>query len=187
MCGKKTMNRNKKHIFLNGFMGAGKSRIGPLLAKELHCSFFDTDKIIEEHSHKKIHEIFEQEGEAVFRKREQAVLVQLAAQNQESVIAVGGGALINPDNKKIAEKNGVIVYIKSSADEIFERVKHTSKRPLLNVERDENFESNLKKRIMELLAIRKEIYESADIIIDREGLEANQVCEKILEQLKEYN
>ena len=182
---KETMNRNKKHIFLNGFMGAGKSRIGPLLAKELDCPFFDTDKIIEQHSNKKIHEIFEQEGEMVFRKREQAVLAQLAGQESKSVIAVGGGALVNQENKNIAEKSGVIVYIKSSPDAIFERVKHTSRRPLLNVDRDENFESNLKKRITELLASRKEIYEDADIIIDRDGLEADQVCQKILERLKE--
>lgn len=179
------MNQNKKHIILNGFMGAGKSRIGPLLAKELKVSFLDTDKIIEQYSNKKIHEIFESEGETVFRKREQALLFQLIRQEQKAVIAVGGGALVNPENKNIAEKNAVIIYIKSSPDAIFERVKNNTKRPLLNVQRNENFEINLKNRITELLTSRKDVYESADIIFDRDGLEADEVCKRILEKLKE--
>ncbi len=114
----------KEHIFLNGFMGAGKSKIGPLVAEKLNCSFFDTDKIIEQHAGKKIIDIFNEDGEAAFRKIEHSVLFQLIETNSRSVIALGGGALVNPENKKLADKNGSIVYIKSNTQEIFKRVKH---------------------------------------------------------------
>ncbi len=174
----------KEHIFLNGFMGAGKSKIGPLVAERLNCPFFDTDKIIEQGAGKKIIDIFNEDGEAAFRKIEHSVLLQLIKTNSRSVIALGGGALVNPENKKLADKSGSIVYIKSSPQEIFKRVKHTSKRPLLRVERDENFEFNLVQKIEALLKERKSVYESAEIIIERDGFEPPQVAEMILAALR---
>jgi len=164
-------------------MGAGKSKIGPLVAEKLSCSFFDTDTIIEKETGNKINDIFETHGEGVFRKMEHAVLYQLVSENEKAVIALGGGALINPDNKKLVTLNGITIYLKSSPKEIFKRVKDSSKRPLLNVERDNNFEKNLLNKIESLLEERKDIYESAQIIIERDGFEPAQVAEMILKEL----
>ncbi len=164
-------------------MGAGKSKIGPLVAEKLNCPFFDTDKIIEEGTGKKILDIFNDKGEFFFRKIEQDVLYQLIHENEQAVIALGGGALMNPENKIQTDRSGYTIYIKSSPSEIFKRVKHTSKRPLLKVENDENFESNLMQRIEKLLEERKDVYESAQIIIERDGFEPPQVAEMILTEL----
>jgi shikimate kinase len=173
----------KDRIFLNGFMGAGKSKIGPRLAEKLKYPFFDTDKIIEQATAKKINDIFNDEGEAIFRKMEHAVFAQLIHANPHAVIALGGGAFINPDNKKLADKFGLTMYIKSSPQHIFERVKKSSKRPLLQVERDENFEANLLAKIDKLLNERREIYESAPIIIERDGFEPPEIVKMILKEL----
>ncbi|NOG47436.1 MAG: shikimate kinase [Calditrichaeota bacterium] len=177
---------NKNLVFLNGFMGAGKSKIGPIVADKLNCPFFDSDKIIEEATGKTISDIFTDQGEETFRKMEQAILFQLIGNNNKAVIALGGGALMNPDNKKMADKKGTVVYIKSSPEEIFKRVKKTSKRPLLNIPRDENFETNLLIRIEELLKDRKDVYESAAVIIERDGFDPPQVAEMILTELEQF-
>ena len=175
----------KKHIFLSGFMGAGKSKIGPIAANRLNCTFYDSDEIIEEACGKKIFEIFNDEGEDVFRKREQAVIFQLIEKDIASVIALGGGALNNKQTKEKVEKSGIVVYLKSSPQAIFDRIKHTTKRPLLQIDRDENFETNLLTKISDLLNRRRAIYESAHIIIERDGLEPDQVVDVILEKLRE--
>ena len=115
---------------------------------------------------------------------EHAVLFRLIEKNDKAIIALGGGALLNLQNKKLAEKNGITIYIKSSPQEILNRVKHTTKRPLLQVERDENFETNLLQKIKKLLLERKDAYESAQIIIERDGFEPLQVAEMILTELE---
>lgn len=167
-------------------MGAGKSRIGPLLAELMNCPFYDTDKLIEKSVGKKIAKIFKDEGEAFFRKLESEKIIELAAKKDKAVISLGGGALTYPQNKTLAEKAGIVVYLNSSAEVIFNRVKHTKKRPLLNVPRDENFEENLLKRIKELLDARKEIYESAHIIVQRDNHEPSEIAETIRREILKY-
>lgn len=176
----------EKHIFLNGFMGAGKSKVGPLLADLLGCSWFDIDKLIEQKTGKKVSEIFELHGESVFRKMESDTIKEMVLNKTPCVISLGGGALTDPENKKIAEQQGIVVYLKSSPEIIFERVKNSTKRPLLNIERDENFEKNLLKRIKEMLDDRKEMYESAHLIINRDNLKPSQVADNIYKELRNY-
>ena len=173
----------KKHIFLNGFMGAGKSKIGPYVAGGLGYTFLDTDKLIEQAAGKTIKDMFEQEDENYFRNLEQDMLKKLVEENKNAVIALGGGALVNPVNNMLIKQNGVTVYLKSSPEAIFQRVKHTSRRPLLEVPRDAHFETNLMLRIKELLAKRTELYETADVIIERDGLEPQQVAELIIKHV----
>lgn len=176
----------EKHIYLNGFMGAGKSKVCPFLADLLERSCYDLDKLIEQKVGKKVLEIFEQDGEAAFRKLESEAINELALNKTKAVISLGGGALTIPENKQIIEKSGLVIYLKSSPELIFERVKNSTKRPLLNIERDENFERNLLKKIKELLADRKEIYESADIIIERDHLLPKEVAKKIYKEIVIY-
>lgn len=176
----------KKHIFLNGFMGAGKSKIGPILAVKFACPFYDTDKLVEMETGKNISDIFRDEGEEQFRQLESRMIRQLAYQKTKSVIALGGGALTFNDNNSIARDSGIIVYVKSSPRAIFERVKNSKKRPLLNVARDENFDQNLIKMITDLLERRKKIYESADIIFNRDSYDYEQAADLIYRDILKY-
>jgi len=164
-------------------MGAGKSRIGPYLAKLFACSFYDTDKVIQKNVGKKVDEIFEDSGEEEFRRLESETIKLLSDKKEKSVIALGGGALINPQNKSLVESHGLVIYIKVLPQVIFERVKNSTKRPLLNIERDENFEQNLIKKINEMMEERKEVYESAHITVNRNNLGPEQVAEKIYEEI----
>ena len=173
----------KKHIFLNGFMGAGKSKIGPLLAARFACSFYDSDKLIEQEAGKSINDIFSEDGEEIFRKLESMVIEKLSKEDVKSVIALGGGALVSDKNRAVAEKSGTIVYLKSDPRAILERIKHSEKRPLLNIARDENFEQNLLKMIIDLLARRKAIYEKADLIFDRDPYEYTDAAAQLYEEL----
>ena len=164
-------------------MGAGKSKIGPVLAAKLACPFYDLDKIIEQESGRTISEIFQQDGESTFRKLESDIIERLASEKVKSVIALGGGALVSLKNRLIAESSGVVVYLRSSPSAILERVKDSKKRPLLDIPRDAHFEKNLFKMIKDLLGKRKEIYESADLIFDRDDFEYQDAADRLYQEI----
>lgn len=164
-------------------MGAGKSRVAPLVADALQRRLFDTDKIIEYRTAKTINEIFQGQGETAFRQMELYLMRELVA-GEPAVLSLGGGTIIQPAVQEIVKKHGVTVYLRSEPEAIYNRVQHRDRRPLLRTERDENFAENLMRKIHTLLAERKNIYEQAEIIIDRDGLEADAVAALILAQLK---
>jgi shikimate kinase len=174
------------HIFLTGFMGAGKSRIGKSLAEQYNYPFFDSDDLIEETASKAIKNIFEEDGEDQFRIIESKVLKKLCLSKDPAVISLGGGAIQNDENFKMIEKYGLSVYIASSPDAILNRVKHTSKRPLLNVPKGKNYETRLLARITELLNKRIPTYEKSDIIIYRDGLELEEIVEQIYIKIQQF-
>jgi len=177
------LNIVNQHVFINGFMGAGKSRVAPLVASALNCPLFDTDKIIEYRTAKSVNEIFSHQGEAVFREMELMLIRELTA-GVPAVISLGGGTLTTPAVRKIVRSSGITVYLRSAPEDIYKRVKHRDRRPLLRTERDADFEENLMEKIHRLLTERKEIYEDADIIIERDGLEAEAVAGLILNRLQ---
>ena len=164
-------------------MGSGKSRVAPLVANALNYPLFDTDKIIEYRTARSVNEIFSQQSEAVFREMELMLIRELIA-GTPSVISLGGGTLTTPAVRKIVRSSGITVYLRSAPEEIYERVKHRDRRPLLRTERDADFEKNLMGKIHRLLAERKEIYEDADIVIERDGLQAEAVADLILKRLQ---
>lgn len=174
----------KKHIYLTGFMGAGKSKIGPILAENLGCSFFDSDHLIEKESGKRIFDIFEKEGEAAFRNMESNMIRRLANKSDPAVISLGGGALKRQQNLELIRQTGIRVYIKSSPESIVERVKHSTKRPLLRIEDGPDYEQRLLERIHALLGQRKALYEQAEIILDRDALELGTIVEELTRQIK---
>jgi len=180
------LDKNKKHIFLTGFMGAGKSRIGKLLAKRFACSFFDSDKLIEEEAGVSIKEIFETKGEDYFRSVETRSIEKLCHLKKRAIIALGGGANINPANSEMIQANGISVYIKSAPHAIFERVRHSDKRPLLKIEQGENFDQRLLERINSLLKERNPVYEKSDIVFVRDGLELDEIIEKLFYRIQEF-
>lgn len=160
-------------------MGAGKSRVGRTFARHWNWPFFDTDALIEKEAGKSIMDIFESDGEDHFRLLEKKVIQNLAAEPYPAIISLGGGALMNSDSYKLIRETGLIIYIKSAPQYLFERVHHTNKRPLLKIERDENFDQNLLAEIETLLQLREPVYLKADIVFERDGLEADIIYQKL--------
>ncbi|MYF92059.1 MAG: shikimate kinase [Gemmatimonadetes bacterium] len=117
-------------IFLAGFMGVGKTRVGRILARELGRCFLDTDRMIEQRAGKTIAEIFADEGEAHFRQLERDCVLE-TCQRPDAVVALGGGAVTRADNVEAVRRAGVLVCLKADVDTIFARVRHRSNRPLL--------------------------------------------------------
>lgn len=167
-------------------MGAGKSRVGRYLAQRLNFPFVDTDKEIEEKTGKKIKTIFETEGEAAFRMLEKETIEIVCNDPLPHVISLGGGALGNNRTFRLVHRNGIVIYLKSAPQSILQRVRYTDKRPLLDVGQQEDRETALLQRIRELLAKREPVYNKADIVVDRDNMEAEDVAREILKRLNQF-
>ena len=147
------------NLYLVGLMGAGKTTVGRLLAKHYGCGFFDSDYEIEAHTGVKIPVIFEIEGEAGFRKREEAAIAELTALSGV-VLATGGGAVLSPNNRDRLRKNGVVIYLRGTPEHLHERTRHDRGRPLLQT-------VDPLGRLRELYTQRDPLYrEVADIVMD---------------------
>ena len=160
--GQKSAVRNARipgNIFLVGLMGAGKTSVGRLLAKRLGKAFYDCDQEIERATGVKIPVIFEIEGEAGFRAREDRMLAELAGRH-EIVLATGGGAVLSADNRKLLAGNGVVVYLRAVVADLWQRTRHDRNRPLLKT-------AEPRAKLEQLFAERDPLYRSiADIIVD---------------------
>ena len=164
-----------KNIVLIGFMGTGKTSVGKILAKRLNRPVVDVDLYIEENEKKKIHEIFEKEGESRFRALEKEA-IQKICKRQGVVITTGGGAVIDQENFEALKASGCVIGLLAKPQTIFNRVKNSRHRPLLTG-RDRL------KEIEKLLAERKPFYERADFYFDTDGRTASQVADLILKTL----
>ena len=163
-------------IFLTGPMGAGKSTIGRQLAKQLSMSFHDSDHEIEQRTGVDIPLIFELEGEAGFRRRE-AEVIDALTRIPGIVLATGGGAILDPDNRERLASRGTIIYLHTSVDQQLARTSHDRNRPLLQT-------PDPRTTLEELLAIRDPLYrEIADLIIDTDGMHVRDVVRKITQLL----
>jgi len=146
-------------VFLVGPMGVGKTTIGRQLAKLLGYEFIDSDHEIEAKTGATIAWIFDVEGESGFRQREQAMIDTLT-QRQGIVLATGGGAVINPDNRNALKQRGIVVYLKADVDELINRTAHDKNRPLLQTE-------NPRQKLKDLIEEREPWYlEVADLVFD---------------------
>jgi shikimate kinase len=166
-----------KNIYLIGFMGSGKSTVGPLLAEKLDHAFFDTDECIVNETGKSIPEIFAEDGEDFFREKEREA-IQFVSQLENFVVSVGGGAVMNTRNWLALKSSGLIIYLKCDAESIYQRVKNDLNRPLLNKAR------NKREQISVLLNQRAHTYEQADLIIDTANLTPESVVQKIVQEIE---
>jgi len=121
-------------IALIGLPGAGKTTIGKLLARRLGLTFVDSDHVIEERLGCPIRAYWEQQGEAAFRDVEESVLADLAREPRDLVLATGGGSVLREANRERLRATLYVVYLRSSPDEVLQRVRQDGKRPLLQVE-----------------------------------------------------
>ena len=146
-------------ISLVGLPGSGKSTVGRQLARRLQLPFFDSDHVIEERLGYSIREAFEREGEAYFRDMEEAVLDELS-ENPRAVISTGGGAVLRPGTRQRLHSRGQSVYLNSTPDELFRRLRHDVNRPLLQV-------ADPLTRLRDLYTVRDPLYrETAHFVIE---------------------
>lgn len=161
------------NIVLIGFMGAGKSTVGKALAQRNNLSFIDTDIYIEQKENMAISDIFEKKGEAYFRDLETRVLLELKQTMRHTVIATGGGLPLREENSKLLKEIGTVYYLKASADTIYNRVKRSTNRPLLQCEDPYG-------RVCEMLLMRGPVYEkNCHKIIVTDGKNIDEVIGQI--------
>ncbi len=158
----------KRHIFLIGFSGSGKSTVGSRLARFLEAEFYDTDTLIEQRCGKTIDKVFSDDGEAEFRRFESEVINELINRNgPRMVIALGAGAFEKRKNWNIVKRHGIVVYLSCSLREIYKRLKEKTDRPLLRVSpaKGETQRQAVLNRIKDLLAQRRLTHAQADVTI----------------------
>ena len=167
-----------RNIFLVGPMGSGKSAVGSWLAGRLRRTFADSDRYIEEQTGVDIALIFEIEGEEGFRIREEKALEHLCNQ-QDIVLATGGGAVLRERNRNALRKGGVVIYLQCDIDEQARRTRNNRTRPLLNA-------GPRREVLEELMLARGPLYlKVADHVVDTTGLLVRQVGQNIMRLLKE--
>ena len=159
-------------------MGAGKTTVGRHLAAELGKAFHDTDHEIESRTGVRIALIFEIEGEAGFRVREKQVVDQLT-QLANVVLATGGGAVLDTDNRRHLAERGLVVYLHGQPKDLWHRTRHDKSRPLLQ-------EVDPLEKLQSLYVQRDPLYrEIADIVVDTGRQSARSLLNHLLPQLRE--
>ncbi|MFT6431240.1 MAG: shikimate kinase [Halopseudomonas sp.] len=159
-------------------MGAGKSTIGRLLAKELKYPFKDSDREIEARTGADIPWIFDVEGEEGFREREEAMIAELVNEHG-IVLATGGGVVMRASNRQALSASGLVVYLRTSVDQQLQRTSKDRQRPLL-------LNADPERVLRELMAKRDPLYrEIADITIDTDQRGPKVVVNTILGRLLE--
>ena len=161
-----------KTITLTGMMGSGKSTVAKELSKKLDCELVEIDSLIEEREKLTISEIFATYGEDYFRNLEtQTILTLTKPENQ--IIALGGGAFENEGTRDFLLENTLVIYLKTTSDTIFERIKNDTSRPLLNNKKK-------KKKIEEIINKRKNNYEKATITITTDNKTIKEIITEIM-------
>lgn len=167
---------NGNHIILIGFMGTGKSTVGQILADQLGRPWTDTDAEVERRSGKSIPQLFQEEGEAQFRRWEKQVLQQVLKQ-EPGVVTTGGGVVLDPDNVARIRATGWVVALDASEEELIRRLEADESRPLL--------QGDARRQVVELKRRRQDAYDFADLFLDTSEESPPQTAAKILYQWKE--
>ena len=170
------MNRKEDCIFLIGFMGSGKTKVGRVLAGKLGAVYLDTDEMIEEREGISISRIFEQYGEPYFRDLETQVLEDLPGILPEKpvVISVGGGLPVREENRMRMRRIGMVVFLTAREETLVGRLSGSRKRPLLQG-------ADLRERIRSLSAVRLDLYlDAADWEVATDGKTPEAIAEEII-------
>ena len=172
----KTLLSQCPNIYLIGLMGAGKSTVGKILARALGRNFYDSDEQIVQRTGASIPTIFEIEGEAGFREREQRMIQELSAL-PSIVLGTGGGAVLREENQQTLKNTGWVIYLATSPERLHQRTRYDRNRPLLQTK-------NPLATLTELYEKRHPIYEDlADIVIKTGSGHVTRVVNEIITQL----
>ncbi len=170
----------KQNIFLIGFMGTGKSTIARELQKKLGCACVEMDQRIVKEQGMPIAAIFEKYGELHFRNLETELLKKIGDEDG-AVVSCGGGVVLRDENIERMKRSGCVVLLTAQPETIFERVRHSKERPVLNGNMNVEYIGGLMEK-------RKERYEAAaDITIATDNKSAAKICDEITERLQERN
>lgn len=152
----------EKNIVIIGFMGAGKTSVGKILADSMGYAFYDTDEIIiKRENNKSIRQIFDTKGEDYFREVEKNVVKEMAKRSN-SVIATGGGVVKDKNNMDLLRQNGVVVYLKCAPEVVLKRIGNKTDRPVIYNKSAQEIEDIMKEREV--------FYANHDILIDVSSL-----------------
>ena len=166
----------RENIFLIGFMGAGKSTIAKALCRELQMQLVEMDARIVEEQGMSINDIFAQYGEDHFRDIESQLILTLGEEGN-TIVSCGGGVVVRPQNIEFMKKSGKVVFLSATPETIYERVKNSTDRPILNGHMNVEY-------IAELMEKRRALYEAAaDIKIETDGKSRSVICKEIMERL----
>ena len=169
-----------RSIFLIGFMGAGKSTIARALQRELGFPLIEMDERIVKEQGMSINDIFAQYGEDHFRDIESQLIVDIGKE-EPSIVSCGGGVVVRPQNTQNMKEIGRIVFLKATPETIYERVKNSTDRPILNGHMNVEY-------IAELMEKRRALYEAAaDITIQTDGKMREQICYEIIGKMRNTN
>ena len=157
------------NIILIGFMGCGKTTFGTWIAKNKKMDFCDTDALIVEKEKKSINDIFSENGEPYFRELETEIVKDLIKSRHNTVVSVGGGLPLKPENRELLKKLGTVVYLRTSVEELTKRLAGDTTRPLL---------AGGNIRLSDYL-------DAAEVIIDTDGRSFDEMYENILKEKRE--
>lgn len=172
------------NIVLIGYRCAGKTSVGRKLSERFHIPFYDTDELIKKHTGKTIREMVEEKGWQSFRKEEKAVIRGLSSL-AGTVIAAGGGAVMDPENREVLGRNGLFIWLTVDVRTIVERMK---KDPAGGEQRPPLSSDGIESEISEILEKRTPIYQGlADFTVDTSGKEIAAIAEEVSNLLARRN
>lgn len=166
----------ERNIILAGFKATGKSVVGRRLAERLGYAFVDLDALIEAESGMPIPQFFAERGEAAFRELE-ALLVERVAGQKRCVIATGGGTVVDPSNLRSLKQSGVVVMLTADLETILSRLGTAADRPILHG-------NDLRSRVEQLLAERRDAYAQADVTVDTTARTVDETVDCVLHAVK---
>lgn len=169
----------KNLVFLTGFMASGKSTIGAIAANTLGWNFCDLDELIEKKTGKQIKNIFEEDGEKYFRELERKTLEEVL--NLENyIVALGGGTIADQTNLEIIKASGILIYLETSAEETYRRLRFKRDRPVLLFDSEEEpAKAEFLEKINALLKKRKQFYNQADVTLNADNSRIGQTVDRL--------
>lgn len=171
-------------IFLIGFMTAGKSTVGKILANTIGWDFVDLDQTIELKENKSVINIFKESGENYFRNLEKNTLRNLT-QKKKLVISLGGGTVEDPENLQHIIANGIIIYLEISPQEAFRRLKFKRNRPVIYGDSNEEVsDEELIKRINNIFQRRVDLYNKAHIKLSTDKMPVGTTIDMLVKILQ---
>lgn len=168
------------NIILIGFMGAGKTTVGRMLAEERGMAFVDTDERIVKEQGKSIPDIFAEQGEPYFRDLETDLLRRMQTDTKNAVVSVGGGMPVREENRELLRSLGCVIYLSASKQTILGRVENDGSRPMLSGD-------DLEKRVDKLMHDREGLYrQAAHLDIPTDTYTIRQVVQAVWQETRRF-